>query len=149
MKANRFFYRIDKQGNPIPGTLVRLKAKPINGSWKEVPSNVCCESGGVGSCEMIIAEPSWPTSFSIGTDVTISVCGQEIIINNIVSSTIPDQQRYSAVFNTVDYLNNNHSDLGVFYSIGNHLSGVISPSIGLIPAIACEGDFTVDFAIIP
>lgn len=37
----RYFYRIDKQGNPIPGTLARLKAKPINGSWKEA-YNDCC-----------------------------------------------------------------------------------------------------------
>jgi hypothetical protein len=46
---NRFFYRIDGQGYPIPGTLQRWREKPKHGHWKELDySNVCCIEPGVG-----------------------------------------------------------------------------------------------------
>lgn len=45
----RFFYRIDGQGYPIPGTLQRWKEQPKIGQWKELEfSNVCCIEPGVG-----------------------------------------------------------------------------------------------------
>lgn len=43
----KYFYRTDKNKNPIPGTLARLPKKPETGSWVEV-TNTCC---GSGSCE--------------------------------------------------------------------------------------------------
>lgn len=41
--ANRFFYRIDGQDHPIPGTLQRFNHKPAIGRWREIAANVCCD----------------------------------------------------------------------------------------------------------
>lgn len=38
----RYFYRITKDGKPVPGTLAEMNEKPKTGLWREVPSNVCC-----------------------------------------------------------------------------------------------------------
>jgi hypothetical protein len=41
-----FFYRVDSQGYPVPGSLQRFKEKPINGRWKQLDyNNICCIPG--------------------------------------------------------------------------------------------------------
>lgn len=46
----KYYYRIDVNGNPVPGSLQRFKEKPVNGKWKELGlTNVCCGSGEYGS----------------------------------------------------------------------------------------------------
>jgi hypothetical protein len=38
-----FFYRVDSQGYPVPGSLQRFKEKPINGRWQQLDyNNICC-----------------------------------------------------------------------------------------------------------
>lgn len=41
-KTQRYFYRIDAKGNPVPGSLIKRKQTPKNGVWREVPRNICC-----------------------------------------------------------------------------------------------------------
>jgi len=40
--TQKYFFRIDGQNHPIPGTLVKLKEKPTNGRWKQVLNDGCC-----------------------------------------------------------------------------------------------------------
>lgn len=57
MKAKRFFYKIDSQGQPIPGTLARYPKRPEQGRWVEVFPNLCCFGstfGGIGFGGMYI-----------------------------------------------------------------------------------------------
>lgn len=43
MKKLHFFYRVDSQGYPVPGSLQRFKEKPINGRWQQLDyDNICC-----------------------------------------------------------------------------------------------------------
>lgn len=43
MKNLNFFYRVDKQGYPVPGSLQRFEVKPTNGRWKQLDyNNICC-----------------------------------------------------------------------------------------------------------
>lgn len=38
-----YFYRVDSQGNPVPGSLQRFKIKPSNGQWQQLDyNNICC-----------------------------------------------------------------------------------------------------------
>jgi hypothetical protein len=41
MKTPKYFYRVTETGEPVPGTLARLKGKPDTGKWVEVKA-VCC-----------------------------------------------------------------------------------------------------------
>lgn len=41
-KTQRYFYRIDAKGNPVPGSLIKRKQRPLNGVWREVTRNICC-----------------------------------------------------------------------------------------------------------
>lgn len=43
MKNLNFFYRVDKQGYPVPGSLQRFEQKPTNGRWQQLDyNNICC-----------------------------------------------------------------------------------------------------------
>lgn len=76
MKANKYFYKIDNQGNPIPGTLARFNRKPKQGQWVEV-ANVCCPNP---NCESSTPTLNWwyTTSTTIG-NFTIEVNGTPIV----------------------------------------------------------------------
>jgi hypothetical protein len=58
MKAKRFFYKVDNQHRPIPGTLARFPSRPTQGTWIEVFPNLCCYgsniNGGFGNGGLFI-----------------------------------------------------------------------------------------------
>lgn len=39
----KFFYRVDVKNQPVPGSLIKSKEKPINGKWRQVPTDACCD----------------------------------------------------------------------------------------------------------
>lgn len=39
----KYFYRLDKNNKPIPGSNIRRKSKPLHAKWKEI-KNICCET---------------------------------------------------------------------------------------------------------
>jgi hypothetical protein len=39
----KYFYRVDRQNHPIPGTLQKLNQIPTTGKWKQVPTDTCCD----------------------------------------------------------------------------------------------------------
>jgi hypothetical protein len=43
MRNLSYFYRVDREGFPVPGSLQRFKEKPMNGRWKQLEyDNICC-----------------------------------------------------------------------------------------------------------
>lgn len=44
MKANKTFVKLDAYGNLIPGSSIKTPSKPKTGKWKELDSNVCCNT---------------------------------------------------------------------------------------------------------
>lgn len=64
--SQKYFYRVDGQNQPIPGTLVRLKEKPLTGKWREVSGNPCCDEPASGG---------GPT-------------GQEVILRDYIGETV-------------------------------------------------------------
>lgn len=71
----KYFYRVDGQNHPIPGSLIRVKEKPITGKWKEISGDICCPL----TCDL--------ESQTIPTDSPIDEAG-EIPSNCTVSAVI-------------------------------------------------------------
>lgn len=63
MQKAKYYYRVDGENHPIPGTLVRLKERPITGKWREVSANPCCDAptGPVGTKEVTLRNYSLET----------------------------------------------------------------------------------------
>lgn len=43
----RYFFKVNKQGKPIPGSNIRKAHKPVQGRWKEIFNHCCVEPDAI------------------------------------------------------------------------------------------------------
>lgn len=100
MKNPKVYYRIDGQGNPIPGTLARLSKKPITGLWREL-TNICCETATVcnTACEEAGVTPH--------TNVIMTDDGGNIHLEFTGGNELADVQFYIHIFKPSPFIAGN------------------------------------------
>lgn len=86
-----YFYRIDKDGFPVPGSLQRFNQKPTNGRWQQLENNnICCDISSNDIDVFLIAGQSNAAGYAKDAHSPI-VSGNSILqVNNGIISVAND-----------------------------------------------------------
>lgn len=106
--ANKFFYRIDGQNQPIPGTLQRFNKKPDIGRWKEVEADICCPVEG---CTPPCANLTWQTSIEKPVTVADAGFALTISINGVLVVDSSSEGTGEGTFNEAGSITLNAGDV--------------------------------------
>lgn len=90
----RAFVRYSKKGKIVPGSLILTKGSHPNGpsTWKEVPADLCCQSG----FKLTITAPEFP----IVTPAVQFFCGSgPTLVQGAIVGTYNDVYELVAAFN--------------------------------------------------
>lgn len=82
---SKYFYKVDKNNNPVPGNLVKANKKPLGGNWRQIPTNACCDD----LCPVCPPPPCSTTlTYAISYTPNCSNLNAIITINNIPVITV-------------------------------------------------------------
>lgn len=109
MSKNRAFVKYTKSGKLIPGSLIITTngGYPVDGVYKEVPTDLCCTIG------VTISWSSEGQSFPMNYICVEISCDETGIFNDCADGTA------NTVSDLINFLNTNFSSLGTFWSTGN------------------------------
>lgn len=111
---NKYFVRIDGQGNPVYGSMIDRASKPKNGRFVEVVlKNICCT---IPATSFTLAA----TNYALGGRIAFSI---DNATGNLLDVVLNNGASHAATLTAlVSYLNTNYPGFGVFSVSGDIIS---------------------------